>query len=253
MRYLLEFSFNGKNYFGYQIQPKEISVQEVVEGALSTLLREEIKIIGAGRTDTGVHARKMFAHFDYDGEVSSSLTDRLNRFLPPDIAIREIYQVADDFHARFDATYRTYNYHISLQKNPFALDSSYEFYTRSLDLEKMNEAAKRLFDYSDFEAFSRKGSDNKTSICTIYKASWRREGEELIFEISADRFLRNMVRAVVGTLLEVGLGKLSTDGFTQIIESKSRAKAGTSAPAKGLFLVDVGYGDQKLMPLKGKG
>ena len=241
MRYFIEFSYNGKNYFGYQIQPKDISVQEMLETSLSTLLRCEIKTTGAGRTDTGVHAKKMFAHFDYDGALEEDLTRKMNSFLPPDISVHRIFKVAESMHARFDAHFRTYEYYISLKKNPFTQYSAWQHWKRPLEIDKMNEACKFLFEYEDFESFAKIGADNKTSLCKIYSAEWKQQGNELKFTISANRFLRNMVRAIVGTMVEIGTGKLQPEDMTKIIESKSRNAAGTSAPAHGLFLVDVGY------------
>lgn len=241
MRYLIEFAYDGKNYFGYQIQPNDISVQEELEKALSTIIRDEIKIIGAGRTDTGVHAKKMFAHFDTDKILSEKLPHQLNSFLPPDISVKRIFQVKDDFHARFDATFRTYEYYISLEKNPFTQHSAWQHWKRSLDVEKMNQACKILFEYEDFESFSKVGGDNKTTLCKIFKAEWEQTGSELKFTISANRFLRNMVRAIVGTMVEIGTEKIQPEDLRKIIEDKNRNSAGTSAPAHGLFLVDVGY------------
>ncbi len=241
MRYCIEFSYLGKNYFGYQIQPREITVQQELETALSTILRETIKTTGAGRTDTGVHAKKMFAHFDTEKILGDNLAHQLNSFLPPDIAVKRIFSVAADFHARFDATFRTYEYFISLEKNPFTQDSAWSIWKRKLDVEKMNEACKILFEYEDFTSFAKLHADNKTNICKIYKAGWEQKGSELKFTISADRFLRNMVRAIVGTMVEIGNGKIQPDDLHTIIESRNRNVAGTSAPAQGLFLVDVGY------------
>lgn len=231
----------GKNYFGYQIQPREISVQEVLETSLSTLLREKISITGAGRTDTGVHAKKIFAHFDVTERIPSDLVRRLNRFLPKDIGVERLFEVQPSAHARFDATYRTYQYHVSLVKDPFSIDTAYSYYTRELDVEKMNQAAEIICEYKEFESFAKVGGDNKTFVCHIYKAKWEQIGDQLIFTISANRFLRNMVRAIVGTLLEVGVGKIKPEEVREIIDSKNRNKAGTSAPAHGLYLVDVGY------------
>ncbi len=231
----------GKNYFGYQIQPREISVQEVLETSLSTLLREKISITGAGRTDTGVHAKKIFAHFDVTERIPSDLVRRLNRFLPKDIGVERLFEVQPSAHARFDATYRTYQYHVSLVKDPFSIDTAYSYYTRELDVEKMNQAAEIICEYKEFESFAKVGGDNKTFVCQIYKAKWEQIGDQLIFTISANRFLRNMVRAIVGTLLEVGVGKIKPEEVREIIDSKNRNKAGTSAPAHGLYLVDVGY------------
>ena len=241
MRYFIEFSYQGKNYFGYQIQPNEISVQQELEKALSTLLRQDIKTTGAGRTDTGVHAKKMFAHFDTDLVLDDHLVYKLNSFLPQDIAVKRIFEVKENFHARFDATFRTYEYYISLEKNPFNLDHSWQMWKRKLDVEKMNDACKILFEYEDFTSFAKLHTDNKTNNCQIYKAFWEQSGTELKFTISADRFLRNMVRAIVGTMVEIGNGKIQPENLRTIIEEKNRNSAGTSAPAQGLFLVDVGY------------
>jgi tRNA pseudouridine38-40 synthase len=241
LRYCIEFSYNGKNYFGYQIQPDAISVQEELEKALSTILREEIKTTGAGRTDTGVHARKMFAHFDTGKTADADLPRKLNSFLPPDISVKRIFKVKDDFHARFDATYRTYEYYISLDKNPFKQESAWQHWKRGLDINKMNEACAILFEYEDFTSFAKLKTDNKTNLCTIYKAEWEQQGSELKFTVSANRFLRNMVRAIVGTMVEIGLGKMQPEDLRKVIEDKHRNSAGTSAPAHGLYLVDVGY------------
>ncbi|QOW11684.1 tRNA pseudouridine(38-40) synthase TruA [Kaistella flava (ex Peng et al. 2021)] len=241
MRYCIEFSYLGKNYFGYQVQPDQISVQEVLENALSTILREKIKTTGAGRTDTGVHAKKIFAHFDTEKNIGDNLTYQLNSFLPADISIKRIFPVKDDFHARFDATFRTYEYYITLEKNPFTQDSSWQIWKRDLDINRMNEACEILFEYEDFTSFSKLHTDNKTNNCKIYKAFWEQNGYEIKFTISADRFLRNMVRAIVGTMVEIGNGKIKPQDLRKIIEDKNRNSAGTSAPAQGLFLVDVGY------------
>lgn len=241
MRYFIEFSYSGKNYFGYQVQPREISVQEVLEKALSTILREDVKTTGAGRTDTGVHAKQIFAHFDTDKNVTDKLVYQLNSFLPTDIAVKRIFSVKDDFHARFDATFRTYEYYISLKKNPFTQDSAWQIWKKDLEISRMNEACKILFEYKDFTSFSKLHTQNKTNNCKIYKAYWEQNGSELKFTISADRFLRNMVRAIVGTMVEIGSGKLESSDLRTIIEDKNRNAAGTSAPAQGLFLVEVGY------------
>ncbi|MFC6269601.1 tRNA pseudouridine(38-40) synthase TruA [Frigoriflavimonas asaccharolytica] len=241
MRYFLQFSYHGKNYFGYQIQPNDISVQEVLEEALSTILQQKVKITAAGRTDTGVHAKKMFAHFDAELNLEKKLIHQLNSFLPPDIAVQDLFAVNEDFHARFDATFRTYQYHISLEKNPFTEDSSWQLWRRILDVNRMNEASKILLEYSDFTSFSKVNTETKTNICRISTANWELQNNELIFTITADRFLRNMVRAIVGTLVEIGAGKYEPAYLKKIIEDLNRCSAGTSAPAKGLFLVDVGY------------
>lgn len=243
LRYFIDLAYLGKAYHGWQIQPNAISVQEEVERVLSTLLREEIKVMGAGRTDTGVHARQLVAHFDSD-EVKdpNELCFRANAFLPADIAFKAIYAVREDAHARFDATSRTYQYHLSFHKDPFTQDLAYRAPSKP-DLHLMNQAAAIMMEYQDFEAFSRTGSDVKTFLCNISHAQWSVSDQGLIFTITADRFLRNMVRAVVGTLLEVGLGKCSLEAFRAIIESKDRSRAGASAPAHGLYLTAVNYPD----------
>lgn len=240
-RYFIEFSYFGKNYFGYQRQPREISVQEVLETALSTVLRSEMKLTGAGRTDTGVHAKKMFAHFETEQTLDLNLVHKLNSFLPVDIAVKQIFPVKKNFHARFDATFRTYEYLISLEKNPFTTDFTWQTRRGILDIYKMNAACDILTEFTDFTSFAKLHADNKTNNCKIYKAVWEEKESELKFTISADRFLRNMVRAIVGTMVDVGAGKTSLEEFRAIIENENRSKAGTSAPPQGLYLVDVGY------------
>ncbi len=241
-RYAIQLSYNGGRYFGWQRQPKDISVQEVLEKAFSTILREEIAIIGAGRTDTGVHASFYIAHFDTENEITDTVqfAYKLNRFLPADIAIQKIRKVDNEFHARFSAVSRTYKYFISTVKNPFSTDTRFQ-YTVPLNVDLMNEAAKTLFEFTDFTSFSKLHTDVKTNNSKIYQAEWERQGDQLVFTIKADRFLRNMVRAIVGTLLEVGKGKISTEEFAEIIERKDRGEAGTSVPPQGLFLVDIEY------------
>ncbi len=244
MRYFIQLSYDGTNYHGWQIQDNALSVQEAVEKALAILVREKLEIVGAGRTDTGVHASFYIAHFDSNLEnlSSESIIFKLNCLLPPDIAVQKIFPVKPDTHARFDATFREYKYYISRSKDPFTFRYA-EKENRKLNLERMNEAAQTLFDYNDFTSFSKLGSDVKTNNCTIYKALWEEKGDQLVFTIRADRFLRNMVRAIVGTLLEVGLGKKSIDDFKAVIEKKNRSSAGASVAAKGLFLVEIGYPD----------
>lgn len=241
-RYFVQLSFMGSGYHGWQIQPNALSVQEVVEKAFSTILREEIQVVGAGRTDAGVHAKFFVLHFDCSQEIADfqRLIFRLNGFLPSDIAIQKIWEVSEDDHARFSAVSRTYHYYITTVKNPFTFDTAF-YYSGKLDVDKMNETAAILLKTGDFTSFSRLHSDVKTNICKVYHAEWVAEGERLIFKIRADRFLRNMVRAIVGTLLEVGKGKLSADDFRKIIEMKDRGAAGASAPAHALFLVDIEY------------
>ncbi|PKA82237.1 tRNA pseudouridine38-40 synthase [Ulvibacter sp. MAR_2010_11] len=241
MRYFIEIAYNGKNYHGWQIQPDAVSVQEVLEQTLSTLLRKDIKVTGAGRTDTGVHAKQLFAHFDE--EVIEDIPDlmyRLNSFLPKDISVQHIFEVKKEAHARFDAVSRTYEYIISFKKDPFLDEFSYYIHHKP-NVDIMNEAANSLLNYKDFQCFSRSKTDVKTYYCKVQKAIWTERDSQLIFTIVADRFLRNMVRAVVGTLLEVGFEKISLSQFHEIIESKDRNKAGASAPAHGLYLTEVTY------------
>ena len=241
-RYFIYLSYNGKPFSGWQIQPNGITVQQRIEEALSTILRRPMSIVGAGRTDAGVHAQLMVAHFDSEEPISDLpfLADKLNRLLPKDIAIDRIVPVAPDAHARFDATSRTYKYYLTAKKNPFNYDLVYR-YIGKLDYDLMNEACRVLFEYTDFTSFSKLHTDVKTNNCRIMEAGWKQEGDVWVFTIRADRFLRNMVRAIVGTLLEVGRGKLSLFGFREVIEAKDRGRAGTSAPGHALYLVDVTY------------
>jgi len=243
-RYFIQLRFKGTRYHGWQIQPNAATVQKVVEKALTTLLRESIAVTGAGRTDTGVHASFFMAHFDSTNrEVDNTdFIYKLNGFLPVDIAVHSIRKVPDNAHARFDAVSRTYKYYISRKKNPFKEDTAYR-YLNPLDIKKMNEAAQILFEYNDFTSFSKLHTQVKTHRCKILEAEWKEEDTMLVFTIKADRFLRNMVRAIVGTLLEVGKGKVDNKNFRKIIETKDRGKAGTSVPAHGLFLVDIAYPD----------
>jgi tRNA pseudouridine38-40 synthase len=241
-RYFIYLSYNGKNYHGWQIQPNGISVQEVLEKALETVLRYKVEVTGAGRTDAGVHARLMVAHID----VQEAFVDpeafayKINGILPNDIAIQKIVPVKPDAHARFDAVSRRYEYWLVTEKNPFLWDWTAKVYGE-LDFSAMNRAAGLLLDYEDFTSFSKLHTDVKTNNCNISQAKWEQRGEVWVFTIQADRFLRNMVRAIVGTLLQVGRGQLDENGFRTIIEAKDRCQAGTSAPAEGLYLVDVEY------------
>ncbi len=245
MRYFVYLAYDGTNYHGWQIQPNGISIQAELMKALSTLLRCKVEVTGAGRTDAGVHAALMVAHFDVDKAIDTSLmTDKLNRLLPPDIVVYKLVPVRPDAHARFDATSRTYKYHVSLQKNPFNRAYSLRTYGFPLDFDRMNEAAAALFNYTDFTSFSKLHTDVKTNNCRIMRACWEKTGEaEWTFTIQADRFLRNMVRAIVGTLFEVGRGKMSVEGFCRVIEQRERRFAGTSVPGHALFLVDITYPD----------
>lgn len=241
MRYFLELSYNGSAYHGWQKQPNAISVQEVLEGALSTLLNTVISVMGAGRTDSGVHASQMFVHFNCKDVLNTNnLIFKLNSFLPKDIAVHDIFRVREDAHTRFDALSRTYLYRITLHKNVFTFNNTY-YVKQNLDIEKMNEASKILLDYNDFQCFSKSKTDVKTYNCNIMMAFWKLEGKELHFTIQADRFLRNMVRAIVGTLVNIGLGKLSVNDLHVIIKSKNRSEAGFSVPAHGLYLTKIEY------------
>lgn len=242
MRYFLTFSYDGARYHGWQIQPNGDSVQERLQWALSTLLRDEITVTGAGRTDAGVHARMMVAHFDWKEKIDCfQLVYKLNKILPCDIAVQKAEQVSDEMHARFSATSRTYHYYIHTEKNPFLRTCSSELHY-PLDFVKMNEAANLLMGYDDFSAFCKSHADVKTMICHVTAAEWHKISEtSWYFEITANRFLRNMVRAVVGTLIDVGRGRLSIDEFRKVVEGRQRTEAGESMPAHALFLEDIRY------------
>jgi len=243
LRYFIELSYNGSAYHGWQNQPTAISVQEVLENALATVLKTPISVMGAGRTDTGVHASQMFAHFDFNEElIDTNLIFKLNSFLPKDIAVHTIFKVKNDTHARFNALSRTYLYRITLQKNVFTFNDTF-YVKQALDVEKMNEASKILLDYKDFQCFSKSNTDVKTYYCNIMKAEWVIENNELRFTIKADRFLRNMVRAIVGTMVNIGLGKTAIEDLHQIIKSKNRSEAGFSVPAQALYLTKIEYPD----------
>ena len=241
MRFFIELSYNGKVYHGWQNQPNAISVQEVLEKALSTILKAKIGVMGAGRTDTGVHASQMFAHFDFESEIDSKdLVYKLNSFLPNDIAVKAVFEVKPEAHTRFNALSRTYQYKISTSKNVFDYDFAYEVHL-PLNVEAMNEACKILFKYKDFQCFSKSNTNVKTYNCDIKEAFWTQNSNQLIFTITADRFLRNMVRAIVGTMINIGLEKLKPEDLHTIITSKDRSNAGYSVPAHGLYLVEIIY------------
>jgi len=241
MRYFIKFSYKGTNYHGWQYQPNATSVQETLTKALSVVLNSELEIMGAGRTDTGVHAKEMFGHFDFEKKIEiPTLIHKLNSFLPKDIAVSDIIPVKAEAHARFDATKRTYEYHVNTTKNVFLEELSW-YYHQKLDLDLMNEAGKILLKHRDFQCFSKVHTDVNTFNCKISEAYWKEENNQLVFTISADRFLRNMVRAIVGTLVYVGLGKITLEDFNAIIESKDRGKAGFSVPAHGLYLTGIKY------------
>lgn len=242
MRYFITFSYDGTAYHGWQIQPHSVTVQEELQKALSTLMRKPMEVVGAGRTDTGVHARKMIAHFDHDEEVDcSQLVYKLNKLLPRDIAVQHVEPVADDMHARFSAKSRTYHYYVHLDKNPFLRSYSWQVYGNP-DFELMNRAARVLMEYKDFTSFSKVNTDTKTNDCTITEARWDRVGEDQWrFTVTANRFLRNMVRAIVGTLMEVGRRRMTIEQLRSVIEAKDRCRAGDSVPGNALFLVEVLY------------
>jgi tRNA pseudouridine38-40 synthase len=241
MRYFIEFAYNGKNYHGFQTQPNATSVQETLTKALQLLVDKSIEIIGAGRTDSGVHAKQMFAHFDVENKIETSLLiPKLNSYLSKDIVIYTIFEVSNEAHARFDANARTYEYYIHTFKNAFLEDISWYCF-QDLNVDLMNKACQMLFEHTDFECFSKVHTEVFTFNCTIIEANWKQIDNQFIFTIKADRFLRNMVRAIVGTMINIGSGKTSLEEFKEIIESKNRSKAGFSVPAHGLFLVKVDY------------
>ncbi len=242
MRYFVTFSYDGTRYHGWQIQPNGDSVQARLQGALSTLLRHEISVTGAGRTDAGVHARMMVAHFDYEGVLDcTQLAYKLNRLLPYDIAVEKVEPVSEEMHARFSATSRTYHYYIHTTKDPFLRAYSCELHY-PLDFQKMNEAGLLLTSYDDFGAFCKAGADVKTTLCHVTEARWIQTSPTTwYFRITANRFLRNMVRAVVGTMIDVGRGRLSLVEFCNVIEGKRRSEAGESMPGNALFLEKIEY------------
>ncbi|MCT4614287.1 MAG: tRNA pseudouridine(38-40) synthase TruA [Marinifilaceae bacterium] len=245
-RYFIRCAYKGTNYHGWQIQPNAISVQEVINNALSVLLNTKTNCVGCGRTDTGVHALDFMLHFDTDVEFDiEKFKIRINRFLPQDISVFEIMKVRNDYHTRFDAISRAYIYKISTIKHAFRQDTHWTTHY-DLNIEQMNEACKILFEYIDFTSFSKLHTDTKTNNCKIMEAKWEQKSDEILFLIKADRFLRNMVRAIVGTMVELGRGKIDLNEFRQIIESKNRCKAGVSVPSQGLYLSEIKYDEQEL-------
>ncbi len=240
MRYRIDLSYFGRDFHGWQRQPNAITVQQTIEDALFTIFRVEMSLSGCGRTDTGVHARYFVAHFDSDAEFSKKSIFKLNGYLPDSISIHSITKMEDGFHARFDAKSRSYKYYISTKKNPFAKEVSW-FLPYELDIDSMQSACDKLKNYSDFTSFSKLHTDVKTNNCKVYNAVIKEQGEFLVFTVTADRFLRNMVRAIMGTLVEIGRGKKTVSDFCEIIEKKDRGMAGQSAPAAGLFLTDIEY------------
>lgn len=242
-RYFIELSYNGTDYHGWQVQPNDLTVQECLDQALSTYFRQKIVSLGCGRTDAGVHATQFFAHFDLvdlPDETVDKATTGINSLLPYTIAVKRVFAVAEEAHARFDATSRAYKYHLHFKKNPFKLDRSW-LYKGSLNFDAMNEAAALLLNFTDFSCFSKSNTQTFTNNCKITAAYFEQVEDGLIFTIKADRFLRNMVRAIVGTMVLVGKGEIEINHVAQIIESKNRSKAGQSVPACGLYLVSVEY------------
>ncbi len=241
MKFFFEIAYNGKNYAGWQNQANAIGIQSVIENALSQMFRTEVKIVGSGRTDTGVHCEQQFFHCELEKEVDSqSLIQKMNSFLPRDIVVKDIRKVKPDANARFDALERTYHYRITRKKNPFLEGLAWHFF-KPVDLPTMNKAASLLLGEHDFECFSKVNTDVNHFLCSIRKAEWREEGQMLEFTISANRFLRGMVRSIVGTLLDVGTGKTSLKEFQAIINSRDRKKAGANVPPQGLYLTRVKY------------
>ncbi len=249
-RYFIKLAFQGTNYHGWQIQSKALSVQQVLNHALSTIFRQKIQVVGAGRTDAGVHASCFYAHFDMDMDPLPEMQNaifRLNRFLPRDIAIYGIMPVKEKSHARFDAISRTYIYQITTIKDPFRAAFAYHFFGK-LDMDRMNKASEILTEYKDFTSFSKSNTQVKTNICEIYHARWYKQKHLLCFTVKANRFLRNMVRAMVGTLLEIGAGKIEVNKLMDILDSKDRSAAGYSVPSNGLFLDHIEYPKEIFLP-----
>jgi len=241
MRFFFTIAYKGSNYHGWQKQPNAIGVQEKVEEVFSTILNQKAEIVGSGRTDSGVHATAQVFHFDCSDKLEpEQLLFKSNKMLPKDVVLMHVRQVKDEAHARFDAISRAYEYHIVTEKNPFAIDQAY-FFTQDLSLEKMNLAAEKLLKYQDFESFSKVKTDVFTFNCDIFEAFWKQEQDALVFYIKANRFLRGMVRAIVGTLLDVGQNKITVEDFESIIKSRNRKSAGRSVSANGLYLTEVKY------------
>lgn len=242
LRYFIELSYKGTNYHGWQMQPNSVSIQELINKAFTIIYRTPINVVGAGRTDTGVHAEQLFAHVDFNNEINiKEAIYKLNSLLPHDIVVKNMIKTIVSAHARFDATSRSYEYRIFLGRNPFLMDTTWQLNNTKLNIVKMNEAADILLTYTNFRCFSRSKTNVKTYNCDVRRVEWIQTNKMLIFHITADRFLRNMVRAIVGTLIEVGKEKITLEDFKQIIKSEDRSNAGTSAPAKGLFLTQVTY------------
>lgn len=245
IRYFAKLAYHGAAYHGWQVQNNAHTVQAEINQALSTITRQPVNVVGCGRTDTGVHAKEFFLHFDLPQrfEQATDLAFKLNCLLPKDIVIHQVFETKPDMHARFSALSRTYEYHLSTQKDPFQQGRAY-YFRKPLDVDLMNEAAASLADFTDFTTFSKLHTQVKTNNCVVSQAVWKTDSDPWVFTIRADRFLRNMVRAVVGTLIMVGEKKMDLEGFKQVIEAKNRQLAGPSVPAEGLYLVRVEYPDE---------
>ena len=244
MRYFLQLAYNGTNYSGWQRQPNNPTIQQVLEEGFSLILRAKIEITGCGRTDAGVHASRFIAHFDFAGEFPPAFNNRINRFLPKDIAIHKIFPVAEDVHARYDARKRSYEYHVVFEKNPFLTNTAYSInYGKKLDFDKLQEAAKLLLNYTDFFTFCKTNHDAKTTICDLMRSEWIQEddGKRWVFYISANRFLRGMVRLIVGMCLNVAEGRLELETVRDAMENQLQLQKAESAPAHGLFLTEIVY------------
>lgn len=244
MRYFAELAYNGSRYFGWQRQPKQISVQEELENAFSTILGQNIPVVGCGRTDTGVHAKQYFLHFDFAGDFPKAFLPRINKFLPKDIVIFRIFSVQPEAHARFDASHRAYEYHIDFEKNPFGQETSYYYpFAKQLDFEQLQAAATLLLKYKEFYPFCKTKTDVKTMQCSLKQAEWVEDNtnKQLLFHIAANRFLRGMVRLIVGMCLNVGLGKLTLEEVKKAMDQQKRLPKSLSVPPQGLYLTDIRY------------
>jgi len=244
MRYFAELAYNGTNYIGWQKQPNGQSVQSTIENSLSTILQQKMDVVGCGRTDTGVHAKQYFLHFELEKAFPKSFLFRLNKILPKDISIRQIFEVADSAHARFDATHRAYEYHLDIHKNPFGIDTAYYYpYAEKMDFKQLQEAAKLLLSFDSFYTFCKSNTDVKTMNCQLFRSEWiiDEANQKLVFHIAANRFLRGMVRLIVGMCLNVGSGKLRLEQVQIAMEKQERLPKSLSVPPQGLFLTDIRY------------
>ena len=242
MRYFIHLAYKGTNYNGWQIQPNAPSVQQTIQDAMTTILGQKIEIVGCGRTDTGVHAKEYYAHFDFNSDFPKAFVQRINKFLPKDIVFYSIKKVADEAHARFDAYHRAYEYHIVFDKNPFEIDTAwYYFQARNLDVEKMQAAAQLLLNYSEFAPFCKTNHQSKTLICELKRSEWEIHEDRLVFHIAANRFLRGMVRLIVGMCINIGIGKVTIDDLKEAMDNQTIMKKSYSVPADGLYLTDIWY------------